>query len=85
MTNTDGDNDVSVIMSNMLDDYQVHKDVDELSHEDIEGDILITDVDCHDHALKDVKTHGQSVICKNEVILLIFTSKNDMSPQNDED
>lgn len=85
LTNTDGDNDVSVIMSNMLDDYQVHKEVCELSHEDIEGDSVITGVDYHDHALKDVKTHGQSVICKNEVILLIFTSKNDMSPQSDED
>lgn len=80
MTNTDGDNDVTVIMPNMLDEYQVHKEVGDLSNEDIEGDNVIVFVDSHDHALKDVKIQGQSVICKNESILLVCTSNNDMSP-----
>lgn len=85
LTNTESDNFVSVIRSNMLDEYQVHKKVDDLSHEDIESDICIVDVDSHDRAFKDVKTQGQSVICKNENILLVCTSKNDISPQNGED
>lgn len=68
----------------MLDEYQVHKEVDDLSNEDIEGDNVIYDADSHDRAFKDVKTHGQSLICKNESILLVCTSKNDISPQNDE-
>lgn len=64
-TNTDGDNNVSIIMSNMLEEYQVHKEVNDLSHEDVEGDSVIADVDSHDHTFKDMKIHVQIVICKN--------------------
>ena len=60
------------------------KEVDDISREDIEGDNVIVDVDSHDHAFKDAKIHDQSVICKNESVLLVFTSKNDMSLPNDE-
>lgn len=52
LTNTNGDNDVSNIMSNMLDEYQVHKEVDDLSHEDTKGNSSIVD----GHALRYVKT-----------------------------
>lgn len=48
-------------------------------------DFVTVDVDSHDDAFKDVKIQGQSVICKNERIPLICTSKNDISPQNDKD
>lgn len=84
--------DVSFIMSNMLDKYQMNKEVDNLSHEDIFGDNVITDFDSHDHAFKVVKTLGQSVICKNESSILVCTLRImkalfqcDISPQNYED
>lgn len=67
-------------MSNMSHEYQ--EEVDDLSHEDIKGDSVIVDVHSNDHAFKDMKTLGQSVICKNEIIILVCTYNNDISHLN---
>lgn len=76
LRNPDDVNDVSDIMSNMLAEYQVHKEVNGHNHEDVEDDDSIADNNDnkHDQVLKDMKTLSNGVICKNESILLDCTS-----------
>lgn len=64
LRNPHGDKNVLVIMSNMLSESQVHKEVDGHVHEVVEVDNGIADDS--DLSLEDVKTQGQSVICKNK-------------------
>lgn len=74
---------VSDTLPNMLTKSQVHKEVDSHVHEEVKDDSGI--YNDSDHALDYVKSIDNEAICKNERVLLVCTSKNDMSSQNNED
>lgn len=102
LNNPDGDRDVPNIMSDTLTKSQVHEENYDHAHEDVEANITIDNDGVftnHDHELEDVKTLGEGVISKNEIILMVYASNSkeyrviskntqfvdDMTPYNDED
>lgn len=76
MRNSGGGNNVSVILSNMLAEYQVNKKGNGYDHEDVEdADGIVDNNDnSHGQALEDMKTMSNGLICKNENILLDYVN-----------
>lgn len=71
--NQDVDKDVLYILYGTLTESQIHKDIDDHIHEDVEIDIVMGDgdvVNAHDHAREDGKTLCEDVISKDKSLLM---------------